>query len=121
MSSFFIASFVMSLKVYLSGETPEWDTQQLPPKAWLVYTILFGFGMLLWLAYGAVTIVSGQMIKRLKYRRLSLIVAGLNCAWFPLGTILGAFTFAVLCRDSVKSLYSNGLCSGNDRSAQTIN
>jgi hypothetical protein len=35
-----------------------------------------------------------------------MVVAGLNCAQMPLGTVLGVFTLMVLSRESVKSLYS---------------
>jgi hypothetical protein len=35
----------------------------------------------------------------------SLVIAGVNCASFPLGTLLGVFTFIVLLRASVRSLY----------------
>jgi hypothetical protein len=34
-----------------------------------------------------------------------LIVAGIECLFAPLGTILGVFTIIVLCRESVKELF----------------
>jgi hypothetical protein len=34
-----------------------------------------------------------------------MIMAGVNCAWFPFGTVLGVFTFIVLLRTSVRAMY----------------
>jgi hypothetical protein len=34
-----------------------------------------------------------------------LIIAGLNCAFFPTGTVLGVFSFIVLLREPVKQLF----------------
>ena len=49
--------------------------------------------------------LSGWLIKRRRARALSLVIAGLDCMCLPFGTVLGAFTFSVLLRDSVLELY----------------
>ncbi|WP_143184349.1 hypothetical protein [Rubritalea squalenifaciens] len=48
-------------------------------------------------------ILSARAMSQRKSRVLSLVTAGMNCLAMPLGTILGVFTFVVLCRDSVKT------------------
>ena len=50
--------------------------------------------------------LSARFITQRKNNLFSLIVAGLNCASMPLGTLLGIFTFIVLLRDSVSRLYA---------------
>jgi Na+-driven multidrug efflux pump len=50
-------------------------------------------------------VLSGYCLSARKNRAFSLVVAGLNCLNMPLGTILGAFTFVVLLRDSVRDIY----------------
>jgi hypothetical protein len=54
---------------------------------------------------GALTIFAGRCIATHRRRVFSLVMAGINCASFPLGTLLGVFTFVVLLRPSVKELY----------------
>lgn len=55
---------------------------------------------------GGLTAYAGRCLKRPKNSIFVFIVAGLNCAFvMPLGTILGAFTFAVLLRSTVKALF----------------
>jgi hypothetical protein len=54
---------------------------------------------------GIANLVSGWLILQRRARVFSLIVAGLDCAFVLLGTALGAFTFVVLLRDSVREVY----------------
>ena len=54
---------------------------------------------------GILNIVSGRGLVQHRYRVLSFVMAGINCSSFPLGTLLGVFTFVVLCRDSVRQMY----------------
>ena len=54
---------------------------------------------------GILTILSGRGLARQRGRTFSLVVAGLNCLYVPLGTILGVFTFIVLMRPGVQALY----------------
>lgn len=62
------------------------------------------FGGLLLLG-GAGNLISGMFMRNQKNRTFSLIIAGINCLQFPLGTALGVFTFIVLLRDSVREIY----------------
>lgn len=57
------------------------------------------------LAAGILTLMSGRCLGRRVNRTFSIVVAGLNCLFFPFGTILGVFTIIVLTRDSVAQLY----------------
>lgn len=56
-------------------------------------------------AFAALTLFSARSLSHRRNRTFSLIVAGLNCLLFPFGTVLGVFTFLVLCRPSVAALY----------------
>ena len=54
-------------------------------------------------------IISGRCIHKKKNRVFSMVVGAFNCIMFPLGTVLGVFTFVVLCRNSVAQMYGRGL------------
>jgi hypothetical protein len=54
---------------------------------------------------GLANAISGWAILQRRARVFSLIVAGLDCAFFPFGTTLGVFTLIVLLRDSVREAY----------------
>lgn len=64
-----------------------------------------------WLV-GALTIYSGRCIARRRRRVFSLVMAGVNCPWIPIGTVLGVFTFVVLMRESVRRAYLEPLPAG---------
>lgn len=49
---------------------------------------------------------SGYFMKIRRYRWFSLAWAGIICMGFPLLTILGGFTIAVLCRRRVLQMYA---------------
>lgn len=77
-----------------------------PPQFFSMFRWFYLFlGAVIVLA-GAVNVISGICLRTRRHRTFSLVVAGLNCAWFPLGTTLGVFTFIVLFRESVRGLYS---------------
>ena len=67
------------------------------------FYVIFGT----WCLVSAVlNVLSGLYMRRLKNRVFSLIVAGFDCLHMPLGTLLGIFTFIVLCRESVARAYA---------------
>jgi len=49
--------------------------------------------------------IAANKIKRHINYLFCLIVAGINCAFFPTGTVLGVFTFLVLLREPVKQIF----------------
>jgi len=71
--------------------------------------------MAVWFVVGAVlTFISGRFIHRRVNRTFSLVIAGLNCLHFPLGTALGVFTLIALTKDAVLQLYSNAQTPTSD-------
>jgi hypothetical protein len=65
------------------------------------------------LASGVLTLMSGRFLGRRVKRTFSLVIAGLNCLFFPFGTVLGVFTLIVLTKESVMRLYAEAESSVN--------
>jgi hypothetical protein len=81
------------------------DAKGPPPEfGWLFVAmgLLFLVGAL---AYAASLVVAGRSLAREKHWTYCLVVAGLSCAFFPFGTILGVFTIVVLSKSEVKALF----------------
>jgi hypothetical protein len=76
-----------------------------PPQFGYLFICMGWFAMALGWAVGILTIVSGRAIAQRKWRVFSLVMAGVNCASFPFGTLPGVFSFIVLLRPSVRALY----------------
>ena len=80
-----------------------------PPPEFMGYMFI-GMGsaiILLGSVVGGLTIYSGRCLAQRRGRGFSMVVAGINCLSVPIGTVLGVFTFMVLTRDSVRSLYAS--------------
>lgn len=77
------------------------------PPAWFGW-IFVGLGsvfVLMGWTMALLTFLSGRyMAKRQKWL-FSMVIAGIQCAFVPLGTVLGIFTLIVLQSESVKRLY----------------
>jgi hypothetical protein len=77
-----------------------------PPGSFMdIFRWFYAFVALWFAASGVVNIISGLCMRRYRARTFSLIIAGFNCFYIPLGAVLGVFTFVVLLRDSVRELY----------------
>ena len=71
------------------------------------FFVLFGaVGTAFGLLVAGLIITAGRFLSRRKHRLFCLVVAGLQCAFFPFGTVLGVFTIIVLMRESVKQLFA---------------
>lgn len=79
----------------------------LPPQAfgWMFAGMGSAAVVIGW-AWGICNIVSGRCIRRRRAHLFSLIVAGVNCLNVPFGAALGALTFIVLLRESVRAPYA---------------
>jgi hypothetical protein len=106
-ASFFLFHVIFGI---LIASNPSWfagKSTSPPPPAFMGY-FMAAFGgvfVLCGWTLAAATFVSGWFLRWRKNRLFSLIVAGVNCALAPLGTVLGVFTIVVLSRESVKRLY----------------
>jgi cytochrome c biogenesis protein CcdA len=77
-----------------------------PPEfiGWIL--VFFASGVIILGMTLAVCIASaGRKLSRQTGHFYCLVVAGIECAFMPLGTILGVFTILVLMRPSVKKLF----------------
>jgi hypothetical protein len=90
-------------KIFLLEEVP---AGPLPPAELFETMKWFYFvaGVLL-VAQGVLNYLCGYYLRKRKASLFISMVAGLSCLFFPLGTVLGVFTFIVMARSSVKSLF----------------
>jgi len=61
--------------------------------------------MVLGLGLAALTFAAGRRLRTHRAHSFCLVVAAINCFFFPLGTILGVLTLIVLKRPTVKAAF----------------
>ena len=78
-----------------------------PPPAFIffIFACIFGGVILLSLIFSCLEIYAGVCLKNRRHPILVQVVAAFYCLSIPWGTALGVFTFMVLNRPSVKSLF----------------
>jgi hypothetical protein len=78
-----------------------------PPAAFgYIFAILGTVLLVLGLGFAACLFFAGRFLSQRKHRLFCLVIAGINCLFFPYGTALGVFTFIVLMRPSAQALFS---------------
>jgi hypothetical protein len=103
---FLLVHFAMFQAFFANPKMWENQKQGPPPAEFFAIFKWFYLVMAVWfVGSGILNVISGLCIRARKHRTFSMIVAGINCLHFPLGTVLGVFTIIVLIRDSVRELY----------------
>ncbi|MFC1569981.1 hypothetical protein ACFL4L_07080 [bacterium] len=82
---------------------PEGDMP--PPMFGWLFVVLGLFAILCGWAIAISMIIAGKKLKERKSRIFCMVVAGIECMFMPLGTVLGVFTLIILNRDSVRELF----------------
>ncbi len=77
-----------------------------PPRFLGIFFVAVAAGCILagW-ALATAMIVAGRKLRARKSHTYCLVVAGIECAVIPFGTVLGIFTILLLMKDSVKALF----------------
>ena len=77
------------------------------PATWvgLLFMIIGGGMFLVAQSLAICLILAGRFISRHTHHSFVLVLACIQCLFFPFGTVLGVFTLIVLIRPSVKALF----------------
>ncbi|MCX6873538.1 MAG: hypothetical protein NTW21_06985 [Verrucomicrobia bacterium] len=74
---------------------------------WMLVIFAAVFITVGWALAGFV-LAAGHFLARRKRYLFCLVVAGVECLFTPIGTVLGVFTIIVLMRESVKQMFAAG-------------
>jgi putative flippase GtrA len=93
-------SMMSNPKLWQAPGAPPPPVEMFAPMKWMY--LVFAIGIT---STAVLNFLSARFMRARRHRLFSLVVAGINCFYMPLGTILGIFTIVVLVRDSVRFLY----------------
>ncbi len=107
---------MMGVLVLLAAESGDADRHQHPPAffGWIFIRIAGGSMVTLGWTLAALVLAAGRMLARRRRYLFCLVVAGIECVFMPLGTVLGVFTIIVLVRPSVKAAFEANSTAGAD-------
>lgn len=102
----YIAMGIAALSGNMNFGPPGSPTSANEAKFFGIFFVTFGclMSLIVWSLAG-LTIYSGFCLQRRRKRTFSIVIAAIQCMFFPFGTLLGVFTIIVLARDSVRHAY----------------
>ncbi len=105
-SCFPIIHIVMGIVFIVAPEAIE-HQGDLPPAAigWL-FVVMGSISILIGWTLAAFVLATGRFLGNQTHYTFCLVMAAIECACMPFGTVLGVFTIIVLMRESVKELFS---------------
>ena len=77
------------------------------PVGFVIMLFALAFIFLGW-GFAALVALAGRSLAKRKRYTFCLVMAGIECIFMPVGTVLGVFTIIVLVRDSVKEMFQSG-------------
>jgi hypothetical protein len=106
----FLPAIHLGLGILMLAAPEEMSDHGEPPPEFLAWAFIIGGGtaIVLGLTLSILIAVSGRCIARRRKLLFSTVIAGIECVFMPLGTILGVFTLITLTRTEVKQLYGQG-------------
>lgn len=72
-----------------------------------VFAVMMGLSAVLSLVGSVLQLLTAQRLRQRRSRGLCQFTAAITCLSFPLGTVLGVFTFIVLGRPSVRAAFGD--------------
>ncbi len=102
-----VIHLVIGLVFILAPESLESNNGEAPPAWFGWFFVIFAALFIIsgWVLAGFV-ITAGRFLARHRHRLFCFVIAAIECAFVPFGTVLGIFTIIVLMRESVKELFS---------------
>ncbi len=97
--------FHVAIGIMMLTGTFDDSGEPVPAVLGWMFILFGGFIVLLAEVIAGLNIYSAIQMGKRRRRLLSIVVAGFNCTFMPLGTVLGIFTIIVLMRESVKAAY----------------
>jgi hypothetical protein len=96
----------------ISGAFDGQSSGDVPPAfvGWMLIIMPCIFILFGW-ALSVCIIVAGRKLANKRSHLYCLVIAGIECMFMPVGTVLGVFTIIVLMKDSVKELFTQAEAS----------
>lgn len=101
-----IIHFTIGVGLLITGLTQTQESDRFPMAlVGLIFTVVGGSIILFGWALAVCIAFAGRSLATKKRYMFCLVMAGIECAFTPFGTVLGVFTIIVLVRPSVKELF----------------
>ena len=102
-----IIHFTVGMGILITSITQPQQSEAFPGALFgLMFAVIGGSLILLGWAFAICTALAGRFLVQRKHYLFCMIIAAIQCAFTPFGTVLGVFTIIVLIRPSVKAMFA---------------
>lgn len=101
-----VIHLVIGLVFILAPEAVESNGKAPPAFLGWLFVIFAGMFIITGGVLAGFVITAGRFLVRRRHYLFCFVIAAIECAFIPFGTVLGVFTIIVLMRESVKELFS---------------
>lgn len=108
LGAFFPLIYMIIGIVILNGGMEQEGRDGPPPEVGWVLIGFSVFAMLIGFTLAFCIALVGRKLQTRRNHLFCLVIAGIECLFMPMGTLLGIFTILVLLRPSVKELFGVG-------------
>jgi hypothetical protein len=101
-----VMHLVAGIVVIIMAANPQADNDAPPAIIGWIFVCVATAIMLTGWVLAVCILLAGRFLAKRTHYLYCLIMAGVECLFMPLGTVLGVFTIIVLDRDSVKQVFT---------------
>ena len=103
-----VIHLLIGMAMVFAPQSMSSNRNDVPPAflGWLFIILAAGMILLGWV-FAGLTAYAGKCIASRRRRTFCIVIAALNCMFFPFGTALGVFTLIVLMRPDVAALFGD--------------
>ena len=97
----------LAIGLVLVFSPQSFDAQMSPPPKFVgwMFIGIAAVVIMIGLAFAICVIAAGRSLQKRKRYMFCLVMAGIECLFMPLGTVLGVFTIILLVKEDVKQLF----------------
>ena len=96
---------ILGAMIIVSPDSLAGNGKMPPPFLGWIFVIVASVAILIGWCMAIMILLTGRLLAQRRRHLFCLIIAGIECFFVPIGTVLGIFTIIVLMRESVKQQF----------------
>lgn len=106
-SLFPVIHLVLGLSL-ATGELHEGNANRFEHLLGWIFVVFAVAWILIGVLYASFLAIAARSLSQRRHYMFCLVMAGVSCAFFPFGTVLGVFTILALTKEPVRAMFADG-------------
>lgn len=106
-SLFPVLYFLIGISL-VTGELHEGKGNRFEHLMGWMFVLFAAAWILIGILYASFLAIAARSLSQRRHHMFCLVMAGVSCAFFPFGTVLGVFTILALTKEPVRAMFADG-------------